>query len=87
MSAGQPSKIARLTEALTVIATLLESPPAQARGLEYYSEEAGKARENLRLLAIAYDVAPARDILAQAANVARAAVAKAAEPVTRRSRS
>lgn len=81
---GGLSRVHRLTEALTVIAALLESPRDRLGRLEYLTEDAARNRENLRLLALEYGVAPARDVLAQAANVARAALAKAAEPVTRR---
>jgi hypothetical protein len=60
---------------LAATATLLESPTNRFGKLEFYSAEAMAAREQIRLWAIEYGVAPSQSVLEQAAKVARAVLA------------
>lgn len=59
-------------EVLTAIATLLESKPNRFGKLEFYSEEARVARNQIQAWACEYKVGPSETVLQQAAKVARA---------------
>jgi len=64
------------TKVLSLIATLLEQPANRFGKIEFYSEEAMKAREQIRLLAVEKGVAPSNSVLEQAAKVARSVLAQ-----------
>jgi hypothetical protein len=64
------------TKVLTLIATLLEQPANRFGKIEFYSEEAIAAREQIRLLSVQKNLPPARSVLEQAAKVARAVLAQ-----------
>lgn len=63
------------TKVLSLIATMLESPANRFGKLEFYSEEAQAAREQIRLLAVEHGI-QANSVLEQAAKVARAVLAQ-----------
>lgn len=66
-----------MADALETIAAVLESPRDRLGRLDTSAAQ-GDAREALRLLAVKYEAAGARDLMDQCAKVARAVLARAA---------
>lgn len=64
------------TKVLSLIATLLEQPANRFGKIEFYSEEAMSAREQIRLLSVQKNLPPSGSVLEQAAKVARAVLAQ-----------
>lgn len=62
-------------EVMSVLAAVLEAPQNRFGKLEFYTEAASQAREDLRQLALHFDVAKAESVPQQAAQVARAWIA------------
>jgi hypothetical protein len=62
---------------LSVIAALLESKPNRFGKLEFYSDEARAARQQIQEMAVALQVGPSETVLQQAAKVAREFITRA----------
>ncbi len=69
-------RFAGIASLLETIAALLEAPTNRFGKPEFYSAEAIAAREEIRLLAVQFNVTDADTVLHQAARVARAALAR-----------
>lgn len=66
-----------MAELLSIVRVLVSAPTNRFGKPEFYSAEEVAAREQLRLLAVKYDVAAAETVLHQAGQVIGAALAKA----------
>ena len=73
MGFRQPDECRRV---LALVAVLLDAPTNRMGKPEYYQADTARAREEIRLLAVKYNVGPSDTVAHQAAKVARAALAK-----------
>jgi hypothetical protein len=73
MGYRQPDECRRV---LAMVAVLLDAPTNRMGKPEYYQADTVQAREEVRLLAVKYNVGPSDTVAHQAAKVVRAALAK-----------
>lgn len=69
-------ELGRKDRVLEVVAAVLKAPQNRYGKLEFYTEEARAAREELRLLAVEYNVGRADTVIEQAAKVVRAVLGR-----------